>query len=132
MRVLHQDMRAINFCNRGAREFCERHGFDWQTFVEQGVELDEVERIDDEMLKQTVDALLRGDYRLSTHDELVLALMDARSALTTALRERDEARDSVEFLNAEWESRLAEQTFRAEAAEALARQVQEALRTFGS
>jgi hypothetical protein len=48
-------MMACKFCNRGARPFCERHGFDWWTFVTQGVEVSELEHIDDAMLKQVIE-----------------------------------------------------------------------------
>ena len=53
-RITHADMMACKFCNRGARQFCERHGFNWQSFIEQGVEIGDVAHIDDAMLKQVI------------------------------------------------------------------------------
>lgn len=55
MRITHADMMACKFCNRGARQFCERYGFNWQSFVAHGVEVSEVEHIDDAMLKQVIE-----------------------------------------------------------------------------
>lgn len=55
MLITHADMMACKFCNRGARQFCERHGFNWQSFVTHGVEVSQVEHIDDAMLKQVIE-----------------------------------------------------------------------------
>ena len=54
MKVIHADMLVCKFCNKGARQFCERHGINWQVFVTQGIEISEVEHIDDEMLKTVI------------------------------------------------------------------------------
>jgi len=60
-RITHADMMACKFCNRGARQFCERHGFNWQVFITQGVEIADVEHIDDAMLKQVIERARRRE-----------------------------------------------------------------------
>lgn len=37
MRVTHQDLRALRYCNNGTREFFRRHGLDWSEFVKSGL-----------------------------------------------------------------------------------------------
>lgn len=37
MIITHTDLRAFKYCNVGAREFFERHGFDWSDFVFKGI-----------------------------------------------------------------------------------------------
>lgn len=49
------DMRALQFCNRGARQFCARHGINWQLLVTQGIDVSELEHIDDAMLKRLIE-----------------------------------------------------------------------------
>lgn len=35
--VTHADMRALDYCNRGAREWFARHGLDWSRFIIEGL-----------------------------------------------------------------------------------------------
>jgi hypothetical protein len=35
--VTHADMRALGYCNRGARAWFARHQFDWPRFLEEGL-----------------------------------------------------------------------------------------------
>lgn len=58
MNVTHADMMACNYCNRGARAFCLRHGINWQLFIKQGIPISEVEHIDDAMLKRVIEYAL--------------------------------------------------------------------------
>ncbi len=37
MIVNHSDLRALRYCNNGAREFFKRHNLDWATFVKDGL-----------------------------------------------------------------------------------------------
>lgn len=53
--IRHEDMRTIKFCNRGAREFCARHGINWELFIKHGIDESEVVGIDDEMLRQVIE-----------------------------------------------------------------------------
>ena len=54
MIVTHQDIRALGYCNAGAREFFKRHNLDWQLFMQHGVEADVLLAIDDEMAREAV------------------------------------------------------------------------------
>lgn len=54
MIVTHADMLACRFCNRGSRAFCLRHGLNWQTFVQQGIDDSELSHIDDAMLNEVI------------------------------------------------------------------------------
>lgn len=54
MIVKHSDLAAMKFCNRGARQFFERHGLNWQEFITNGIDSSRVEAIDDEMMRQVV------------------------------------------------------------------------------
>jgi len=38
--VLHKHCREIGYCNRGLREWCAREGFDWPSFVKNGIDAD--------------------------------------------------------------------------------------------
>ena len=49
LRVTLADARRFHFCSRGAREFCERNGIDWLTFVQEGVEIELHRDISDPM-----------------------------------------------------------------------------------
>jgi hypothetical protein len=35
--VTHADMRALDYCNRGAREWFARHQLDWSRFITEGL-----------------------------------------------------------------------------------------------
>lgn len=39
MIITHQDMkRHMRYCNRGARDFFQRHDLDWGDFVREGID----------------------------------------------------------------------------------------------
>ena len=54
MRVLHEDMRVLNYCNRGARQFALRHNLDWSEFLVNGLDVKVLENIDDDMARAVV------------------------------------------------------------------------------
>ena len=55
--VMVQDIKTLKFCNRGARQFFEKHGLDWQDFVRNGIDADAFRAIGDEMgLKAVAEA----------------------------------------------------------------------------
>jgi hypothetical protein len=53
-KILHVDLTALRYCNRGSRQFFERHGLNWALFLQEGVDMEAVEKIDDEMAKAVV------------------------------------------------------------------------------
>ncbi len=54
MKVIHQDIAVLKFCNRGARQFFARHGLDWSDFIKNGIDFAVLETIDDEMARQAI------------------------------------------------------------------------------
>lgn len=52
--IVHADLAALRYCNRGSRQFFERHGLNWSSFLQDGVAIETVERIDDEMARAVV------------------------------------------------------------------------------
>lgn len=53
-RLIHSDLSGLRYCNQGARILCARYGFDWSTFMRDGIPLSDVEGIDDEMVRLAV------------------------------------------------------------------------------
>lgn len=49
MIVKHEHMRHLNYCNKGARPWFEKHGLDWSKFVTEG--------LPEELLLATGDAM---------------------------------------------------------------------------
>lgn len=52
--VTHADMRALGYCNRGARAWFERHHFDWSAFIEQGIAASKLLMTGDSMAEEVV------------------------------------------------------------------------------
>lgn len=42
------------YCNRGLRAFGEKHGLDWVHFLENGIDVELVRHIDDEMVRAVI------------------------------------------------------------------------------
>lgn len=53
--IRHCDLSAIKFCNRGARDFFQRHKLDWSDFLKNGIDATSVAHIDDAMMRQVVE-----------------------------------------------------------------------------
>lgn len=54
MIILHRDMAALKFCNRGGREFFARYGLDWADFMQNGIDSSLLVDIDDDMMRQVI------------------------------------------------------------------------------
>jgi hypothetical protein len=54
MLVTLQDARALHYCSRGMREFCERHDRSWEDFVKNGIDTEELSKIDDAMVSKLI------------------------------------------------------------------------------
>lgn len=54
MNVTLQDTVALQYCRRGTQQFLERHGLDWHEFRINGLPIEVVEKIDDDMAVQAV------------------------------------------------------------------------------
>lgn len=54
MRVLLQDAIVLGYCRRGCRALCERYGLDYNDIVFNGIEADELAKIDDAMVHDLI------------------------------------------------------------------------------
>lgn len=55
--VQHHHMKAagINFCNKGARLFFQRHGLDWDQFRKEGIPEDDLIATNDALAMRVVE-----------------------------------------------------------------------------
>jgi hypothetical protein len=53
--VRHEDVRALKYCNRGARQFFERHGLDWSAFLRDGVDEGVLAALGDHMANEAIE-----------------------------------------------------------------------------
>lgn len=60
-KLIHEDIRALGYCNRGAREFFENQGWSWSDFRENGLDFSILEQVDDQMV---TDALAHARKRI--------------------------------------------------------------------
>lgn len=62
--VTHADMRALDYCNRGAREWFARHGLDWSRFITEGLPATDLLATGDHLAQAVVEvASQRGNAR---------------------------------------------------------------------
>ena len=54
MIITLQHARKLKYCNRGIRAFCARHEIDFNRFRKDGIPVDELENIDDAMLRAVI------------------------------------------------------------------------------
>jgi len=53
--VVQQDMRALQYCSRGVREFFRLHGLDYGKFLQEGIPAEELEATGDAMAKAVAE-----------------------------------------------------------------------------
>ena len=54
------DIRKAGMCARGSRAFFLCQGWDWPTFLENGIDIEIVEQINDAMAQQVVEYVKNG------------------------------------------------------------------------
>lgn len=54
------DIRKAKMCARGSRAFFLSQGWDWQDFLENGIDLELVEKSNDAMAQQVVEYVKNG------------------------------------------------------------------------
>lgn len=52
--VIHADMRALGYCNRGARQWFARHQLSWSDFLNHGIGADRLLATGDAMAEEVV------------------------------------------------------------------------------
>lgn len=60
--VRHVHMRDLGYCNRGAREFFQRHALSWPDFVEQGIDAEKLRQTGDAMAQRVIEHAERVGY----------------------------------------------------------------------
>ena len=60
MRIYMSDLRKAKMCARGSRAFFLSQGWDWQDFLENGIELEVAENSNDAMAQQVVECVKNG------------------------------------------------------------------------
>lgn len=55
--VTHADMRAMGYCNRGARRWIAARGLDWSRFVREGLPIEVIEASEDAMALRVAEAV---------------------------------------------------------------------------
>jgi hypothetical protein len=53
--VKMEHVRAAKMCSRGARAFFERHNLDWNTFIREGLPVEQIEATGDAMALQVAE-----------------------------------------------------------------------------
>lgn len=54
-------VREAGYCATGVRRFCKKHGLNFSTFLREGFPVQDMERIDDAMVKTIIDKLRKTD-----------------------------------------------------------------------
>lgn len=60
MTITIQHVRAVGYCAKGAREFCDKYGFDWSDFLHNGVSEERLLETGDAMAEAIVKAAKAG------------------------------------------------------------------------
>lgn len=54
IKLYHRHLKQLQFCNRGARAWFERHNLSWRDFLQSGIDLDIIKNIGDEFAQRAV------------------------------------------------------------------------------
>ena len=55
-RVILQDLRTARYCLAGARPWFRRHGFNWQAFLDNGIEAERLMAADETLARPVIRA----------------------------------------------------------------------------
>jgi hypothetical protein len=53
-RVILQDLRAARYCLAGVRPWFQRHGFDWQDFLDHGIASERLQTTGDALIEPVI------------------------------------------------------------------------------
>lgn len=59
LRVTMQDLAVLGYCSRGARHFLTQRGYDWMTFIQDGITASELETMGDAMAAAAIEQAKR-------------------------------------------------------------------------
>ena len=54
LRVTIQDLRTARYCLAGVRPWFQRHGFDWQDFLDHGIEVSRLHATGDALIEPVI------------------------------------------------------------------------------
>ena len=60
MKIYMSDIRRAKMCSSGTRAFFLSQGWDWSTFLENGIDIEIVEQTNDAMAQQVVEYVKNG------------------------------------------------------------------------
>ena len=52
--ITHRHCRELGYCNRGMRQWCERIGIDWGSFLKHGIAADELRKTNNAMAERVI------------------------------------------------------------------------------
>lgn len=53
--VTTKDTRALQYCNKGVRAFCQQHNIDYQNFIKNGIDADDLLKTNDVMAIKLIE-----------------------------------------------------------------------------
>ena len=53
--VTTNDTRALQYCNKGVRAFCQQHNIDYQNFIKNGIDESVLANLDDVMASKLIE-----------------------------------------------------------------------------
>ena len=56
-------LRQAGLCSRGARQYAAEHGYDWDRFLNEGMSIEEVRKIEDAMAQRVADLAEQDEER---------------------------------------------------------------------
>ncbi len=74
LRVTIQDLRTARYCLAGVRPWFQRHGFDWQDFLDHGIEASRLHTTGDALIEpviqesETREAIVRASLSPEARD----------------------------------------------------------------
>lgn len=55
IKVTIKDIRAVRFCSDGVRHFAEERGLSWEDFLRDGIDADELRKLDDALVNKIIE-----------------------------------------------------------------------------
>ena len=62
-RVTKEDLRPLGYCHNAARKWFADRGLDWADFIENGIEIEELERVGDHLSARVIERVKKGADR---------------------------------------------------------------------
>lgn len=63
MRIYIKDLVELKYCIRGTKEFCKRYNLDFRKLVREGLDVEELEGINDAMVENVIQYVKNKEGR---------------------------------------------------------------------